>query len=234
MSYVNSLTRFMTPLNNLVFVKKYIIFIIIILAGRVIPESKDNSALFPLNTSRNISERNIAMLTEQFKPIECYEGLYEISNFGRVKSLAKEWYGGFGKRKKGETILSPAINSSGYLCVVLCNKSINKSVQIHQLVWDAFGDSKRNGGKLQIDHIDENKINNNIENLRLVTQRENVSKNRLLIKNSNFPTGVSQHIKTKQYYTRIMINNKIHSLGYYNTPEEAGEAYQKKLLEIDK
>lgn len=76
---------------------------------------------------------------EQWKPIYGYEGKYEISSFGRVKSLPKTW-----KRKDGvplhykERILKPRINAYGYARVNLCKNGKPKDFFIHRLVASAF------------------------------------------------------------------------------------------------
>lgn len=92
---------------------------------------------------------------EIWKDIKGYEGLYEVSNLGRVKS----------KRK----ILKP-INGE-YLKVGLSKNGIQKTLYIHRLVAETFlGKSN-----LQVNHKDEDKHNNNIENLEFVTHRENMN-----------------------------------------------------------
>lgn len=165
------------------------------------------------------------MLTEQFKPIKDYEDHYEISNFGRVKSLFKEWiiYRG-GIRKQPERMLKPGINSSGYYTVILCKNGNIKSHSIHHLVWDHFGDKKRNGNKLQIDHSDNNKLNNRLDNLQLLPPRGNISKSKLLTKKSGLPTGVVKN--GKGFQARIWIKDKNIYLGTFPTPEEASNVYQ--------
>ena len=92
---------------------------------------------------------------EIWKDIKGYEGLYEVSNLGRVKS----------KRK----ILKP-INGE-YLKVGLSKNGIQKTLYVHRLVAETFlGKSN-----LQVNHKDEDKHNNNIENLEFVTHKENMN-----------------------------------------------------------
>ena len=81
-----------------------------------------------------------------------------------------------------------------------------------------------------MDHIDSDKLNNNVNNLRLVTNRENVSKERTF--KSGLPTGVYFHKRNKKYESQIRINGKKKYLGSFNTIEEASNAYQNKLKEI--
>ena len=193
----------------------------LILAGRVAPESKDNSVLFPLNTFTGLNERNIVMLTEQFKPIKDYEGFYEVSNFGDIKSLKR-------KGCSKDRMLKSFINGDGYKFIDLKKNGERKTEAIHRLVWDAFGDKPRNGHKLQVDHFDGNKLNNNIDNLQLLTNRENCSKGHQQ-NGRGLPTGVKLHQsegRVKRYQARAYYNGGENSLGYYLTCEEASEAYQ--------
>ena len=92
------------------------------------------------------------MKKEYWKPVVGYEGLYEVSNWGRVKSLK------FGKEK----ILKQSIRH-GYYSVGLSKNGIVKTYQVHRLVAEAFIDNTDN--LTQVNHKDENKLNNNVDNL---------------------------------------------------------------------
>ena len=113
------------------------------------------------------------MLTEQFKPIKGYANLYEISNFGRIKSLSKEWQCGYGSnRSKPTTFCKSTIGSNGYGVIRLRKNGTKLTKAVHILVWDAFGVGQRDGHSVQVDHIDNNKLNNRIDNLQLLTPRK--------------------------------------------------------------
>lgn len=107
------------------------------------------------------------ILKEVFKPIKGYEGLYEISNLGRVKSLPKI----IGKRTKHETILKSRISTQGYEMVTLCKESKSFNASVHRLVAEAFIPNPNN--KATVNHVDGNKLNNDISNLEWSTQSEN-------------------------------------------------------------
>lgn len=174
------------------------------------------------------------MLTEQFKSIKDYEGLYEISNFGRVKALEKTWYTGmyYGvKRHQSEKILKTQMGTGDYLHVLLHNGTSRKSVDVHTLVWDAFGDKPREEKNFQIDHKDNNKQNNYADNLQLLTHRENTTKGWLNKKKYNLPTGIK--ICGKKFQARIGINKKQIHLGTFDGLEQASLAYQKALENIN-
>ena len=104
------------------------------------------------------------MKEEVWKPIKDYEGLYEISNLGRVKSLNY-------KRTGKEKILKNTVCNDGYLKVGLTKNGKDKVFRIHRLVAEAFIPNPEN--KPFIDHINTIRDDNRIENLRWCTQKEN-------------------------------------------------------------
>lgn len=107
-------------------------------------------------------------MKEIWKDIEGYEGIYQVSNIGRVRSLNRININGYRLRGK---MLSLCKNDKGYYVVRLYNgKGVTKSV--HQLVANAF---IPNPNRLRVvNHIDHNKINNNVKNLEWCTQNHNV------------------------------------------------------------
>ena len=106
-------------------------------------------------------------LFEIWLPIKGYEGLYEISNLGRVKSLPKVR----GRAVTGEKILKSHV-VNGYEMVMLCRNYKTFNASVHRLVAQAFIPNPKN--KPHINHIDGNKANNNIENLEWCTPSENM------------------------------------------------------------
>lgn len=106
---------------------------------------------------------------EIWKDILNYEGLYQVSNYGNIKSLNRINRNG---KTVHEKILSQAKGTSGYLQVNLSKDNEAKIFQVHRLVAVAFIDNPDN--KPQVDHIDNNKHNNHVENLRWVTGKENM------------------------------------------------------------
>ncbi len=98
---------------------------------------------------------------EVWKDIQGFEGLYEISNYGNVRSLK------FGKIK----LLKPAKNKFGYYHVILCKNGQKKEYRVHRLVANAFIPNPLNYP--QINHKDENKLNNKVENLEWCNNQYN-------------------------------------------------------------
>lgn len=105
------------------------------------------------------------MIIEEWKSIRGYEGLYEVSSFGRVRRLYKS---------RMPKILKPQTNQqTKYLYVNLSKNDNRKACTIHRLVAEAFIPKPKELGKIYIDHIDGSRINNNVSNLRWCTFREN-------------------------------------------------------------
>lgn len=125
-------------------------------------------------------------MEEVWKDIKGYEGLYQISTNGRVKSLLKVTK--FGNRLKvnEEMILKPALGKRGYYVVSLNHNGKSKTFTIHRLIAEAFIPNPLN--KKFIDHINTIKTDNRIENLRWVTSKEN-SNNILTLKHSSESTS---------------------------------------------
>jgi len=152
---------------------------------------------------------------EIFKDLEGYEG-YEVSNFGRVKSFKK------GK----ERIMVPRVGITGYYILgIFGSDGKQKTIKVHQLVAMAFLGHVPCGMKLVINHKDGNKLNNHVDNIEVVTARQNSHHFRP-------PAGAYWHTKDKKWESAISINGKTIWLGAYKTKEEASAVYFKKLSEV--
>lgn len=118
---------------------------------------------------------------EIWKDIKGYEGIYQVSSEGRVKSLERTTVDKNGKKyHRKERILKSFLNR-GYLQVSLCDRQ----PQVHRLVAEAFIPNPEN--KSQVNHKDEIKTNNCVENLEWMTAKEN----------SNYGTRTERAAKTK-------------------------------------
>lgn len=112
-----------------------------------------------LNTAMSTTSRNKPM-TETWKAIKGYEGIYEISNLGRVRNI-----------KRKNKIVKSYTTKLGYQRVQLSKNGKFKNLLIHRLVADAFLPKPDN--KDVINHKDFDRSNNNVENLEWLTYKEN-------------------------------------------------------------
>lgn len=110
-------------------------------------------------------------LKEIWKDIEGYEGAYQVSDQGNVKTLSRKVKCGNGYVITKEKILSPGRDSSGYLVVRLSKNNKGKTYKIHRLVAIAFIPNPLN--LPQVNHKDENKINPKADNLEWCTNKYN-------------------------------------------------------------
>lgn len=159
-------------------------------------------------------------MIEIYKDIIDYDGLYQVSNLGNIKSL----------KYNKERQIKLYLDNSGYLMINLCRYGIVKKRLIHQLVAESFLDHKRCGMKLVVNHIDFNKTNNNVNNLEIVTQRENA--NLKHIKSSSQYIGVYWNKRANKWHSRIVVNGKQKHLGYFINELEASGLYQKELIKL--
>jgi hypothetical protein len=158
--------------------------------------------------------------------------MYEASNLGRVKSLSRLVNGAYGsKRFVKEKILKNRVHSNGYYFLNIKNDyGLMKNIKVHQLVAIAFLNHKPNGHKLVVDHINGDRKDNNVLNLRIITQRENVSNK--MIRTSSKYTGVSWDKNKNKWRSAIKIKGVTKHLGYFLKEQEASLAYQKALKKL--
>lgn len=111
-------------------------------------------------------------MEEIWKDKKDYEGLYQVSNWGRAKSLDRYIKGkGHSLQFKKGRILKPMKDNNGYLKVRLCNGEKSKTFNLHRLVAEAFLPNPDN--LPQVNHKDENKLNNSVDNLEWCDSRYN-------------------------------------------------------------
>lgn len=114
---------------------------------------------------------------EIWKDVAGYEGIYQVSNLGRVKSLDRviTRCDGVIYLKKGRIIV-PSINQDGYYHLKLCKNGSTITKRVHQIVAQAFVEKPKdyNIKKYEVNHIDYNRLNNTPENLEWVTHLDNI------------------------------------------------------------
>ena len=150
---------------------------------------------------------------EIYRDIPEYEGHYKISNYGNVYSCKKDVV------LKTET--------KKYNKVRLSKEGKYLQIRLHQLMAIVFLGHTPNGMSTVVDHIDNNPKNNHISNLQLITNRHNLSKDK--IRKNGLPTGVYKSLN--KFRSKMVMNGKQIHIGTYDTPEEASEAYQLRISE---
>jgi len=193
---------------------------------------KKLSLLWFLNNhikSTNMTSK--ANVQEIFKDIPNFEGIYQISNLGSVKSLERKVkHSKGGLRMVKEKILKPTDDGKGYLQVMLQRQGRIKLFQVHQLVAMVFLNHKPCGHKLVVDHINNISSDNRVENLQLISNRENSSKDKK--GGSSKYVGVCWSKAIRKWIAYIKINEKRIHLGTFKDEYKAHLAYQNKLKEI--
>ncbi len=152
---------------------------------------------------------------ELIKKVHGYN--YYISNFGRVCKYSAQW-----------KCLKPGINSNGYKYVWLYKKGNRKHVKIHRLVAETFIDNPQN--KPYIDHVDRNRLNNHVSNLRYVTRGENNINKSIQKNNKSGHPGVHWCKGCDKWRVQINLNYKYIHIGYFESKLEAIEARQKGAI----
>jgi hypothetical protein len=157
--------------------------------------------------SQIIDEVVESVVEEEWRPIVGYEGLYEVSDLGRVKGL-----------KRGK-IMKFTPDKDGYLILTLNNKGENR-FRVHRLVLQAFNPTEED---LQCDHINHITNDNRLVNLRWATRSQNI---RYRLKREGLTSqykGVSW--ERNRWKATCRVDGKNIYLGMFDTEEEAGQAY---------
>lgn len=140
-----------------------------------------------------------------------FEGLYAVNDEGIVYNTVKG------------SVMKTRVNAFGYETVCLSKGNEKKHFRVHRLVYESF--FGRKGDNLVIDHIDNNKLNNRLDNLRKLTNRENVSRSKV----SKHGRGVRFYPHLNKFGAYIQINKVPYHLGIFHTQQEASIAYNKAL-----
>ena len=170
---------------------------------------------------------------ETYKDIPNYEGIYQVSDKGNVKSLKRIQTWSDGRvRNIPECIRKQFANKKGYYTVGLNISGNDKTHYVHQLVARTFLNYNIGNRKRVVDHIDNDRSNNNLSNLQIISQRDNTSKDQ---KNrSSKYIGVSWHKSSKTWRASIWVNGIKKHLGGFKNEINAHFAYQSNLESLEK
>ena len=141
-----------------------------------------------------------------------YDKRYKVSNLGNVKGVK-----GF--------VLKYEKSNSGYYRI----KILKKNITIHQMVAQTFLGYERDGtNNTVVDHINGNKLDNRLSNLRIISNRDNLQKR------GGTSKYVGVHKQRNSWLSNVTLNNVLYYLGSYKTEEEAHIAYIDALNEYNK
>ena len=144
---------------------------------------------------------------------------YQVSNIGRVRNT------------NTGRILKPSRNARGYDYVTLYQDKVLKQMRVHRLVALEFIENPDN--KPSVDHINGDKTNNCLSNIRWVNQSDNGMNIRKRYKNStSIYKGVYWYSRYKKWSAQIMLDRKNIHIGYFHDEKDAARAYNKKALEL--
>jgi hypothetical protein len=159
---------------------------------------------------------------EIWKDIPDYEGHYQVSNLGNVKST----------KLNNQKLLKPYFDSGGYFIISLYKNFTKKTFLIHKLVAMAFLNHKNfKDTKLVIDHINNIKNDNRLENLQLITTRFNSSKDKKGYTSKY--VGVSWDKQKNKWRSSIDINGKKKHIGLFKCELKAAFMYKEILKQLN-
>ena len=172
---------------------------------------------------------------EVWRDIPGYENYYQVSNMGKVRSLDRTVIDKNGREYfyKGK-MLNPTM-SKGYKQATLTMKGRRRTFKISQLVAMAFLGHEPDGLKLVVDHINGNRLDDRVENLRIVTQRANAS-TCFRTNNGTFSSeyvGIHWHSNSLKWRSSIYYDGIRINLGSFDNEIDASNAYQKALSKIN-
>ncbi len=150
-------------------------------------------------------------MQEEFRKIQGYDN-YSVSNFGNVRN------------DKTGRILKHRVRN-GYYYVELCKNSKRKNNYLHRIIAKTFIPNPQN--KKFVDHIDNNRLNNNLENLRWATYQENNHNTKMRSNNTSGIKGVNWNKTFNKWQAYITTDGKRKHLGLFDNIEEAKQSRQK-------
>jgi len=188
---------------------------------------------FTLENLFYIDENGIVQ-EEEWRDVPNFVKLYQASNLGRIKSLSRRMLRKYKRKSESkEKILKPYITKAGYIAVVLSVNGEKSRLTSHQLVAMAFLGHVPCGYELVVNHKNEIKNDNRVENLEIITHYQNMLYSyRKRAKESGRMMGARFQKQTKKWLSEILINKKKRCIGYFDTELEASQYYEKALVSI--
>jgi hypothetical protein len=169
---------------------------------------------------------------EEWSDLPGYEGFYEVSTKGNIKSLERTCVSPKGIRKVPAVILRPRLKVSGYLSIGIQKEGVRKFYNVHQLVAMAFLGHVPNGHKDVINHKNSVKDDNRLENIEIVDVRYNTVYSIDKSKTSSMYTGVTWSKRDSKWCSNISSLGKARWIGYFDDEYEAHLAYEKEKSKL--
>lgn len=162
---------------------------------------------------------------EEWRPVSGYEGIYEISNRARVRSLDRvvRGRGGCARRIKGR-VLTQRVSERGYKVVLLYKDNQPKTFKIARGMALAFGVIKPGE---EVDHRDRGKTRNKLHNLRPADRCQQLWNQGKRSTNTSGYKGVSWSTSARKWRADIGARGEVFVLGYFDDPQKAHRAYKK-------
>lgn len=151
---------------------------------------------------------------ETFKKLWQFNGDYSVGTHGTILS----------HKRKNDLVLKTRFNGNGYKQVNLSHEGKEYTYKVHVLVAIAYLNHERQGMKRIIDHINDDKTDNRVENLRIVSNRQNLTKRKRGFGSKHI--GVTYNYRYNCFQARIHVDgNRVH-LGIFKDEDEAGKMYE--------
>lgn len=158
---------------------------------------------------------------EEWRAIPGYEGYYEASSLGRIKSLRRVIARRDGYAQPvAEKILAQKVMNKSYRGVALLKDRKQTTFLVHRLVMQAF-----EAYEGPVDHVDRCGANNAISNLRRASLSQNQANQGMRRNNTSGFKGVTWDRRANRWMAQISVANKRQFLGYFKVPEEAARKY---------
>tara|TARA_R110002049_G_scaffold86879_1_gene220628 strand:- start:2461 stop:2985 length:525 start_codon:yes stop_codon:yes gene_type:complete len=170
------------------------------------------------------------MKEEIYKDIPNYNGAYQVSNQGNVRSKNRQIKGAYGKYVKKGRILKQGLNAQDFLKVNLHKEGVAETRLVHSLVAEAFLGHVKTGHGARVIHLNRDKWNNNVENLKVISNLSSIYTTRK--GTSSKYIGVCFDKFNNSWKASLFYDGKQRNLGLFKTEVEAMQCYQKKLQEV--
>lgn len=166
-------------------------------------------------------------MVEEWRAVVGYEGYYEVSDLGRVRSVTRVSRNGNGSCTKRGTLMRQSVNSAGYSVVQLSRDGVRVSKTVSSLIGAAFL-----GAAEEVDHRNRQRSDNRLENLRPATARQNAANTGPRRRNKSGFKGVSPFKTRNCWRAVIFVDGKQRHLGYFDDPVVAARCYDAAAKEL--